>query len=394
MPFQIIRNDITKVEADAIVNTANPHSQIGSGADRAIYQAAGKEQLLEARRKIGDIPVGEVAVTDAFSLSARYIIHTVGPSWTDGRHGEFSQLASCYRKSLLIADQLGCESIAFPLISTGNYGFPKDKALQIALRTISGYLQNSDMEVLLVVFDRNAYELSSALRDEVRQYIDDNYVSQKEAEYYRRDRRREAETPVFGNYAAPDSAQGLPAAKSRKPSFFRRRGRGKKETSYHLPPEETSYTLPSEQSVRPYGESLDDAERTEYVGSAPKLEDILRHPGEGFQECLFRLIDERNMEDPEVYRKANISRKLFSKIRCSAGYTPGKRTVLALAVALELNLDQTTDLLSRAGLAFSPGSVFDLIVKYCIENRTYDIYDINALLFEYDQPLLGNAVSD
>lgn len=367
MPFQIIRNDITRVKADAIVNTANPHARVGGGTDSAVYKAAGWEMLLEERKKIGDIPVGEVAVTPAFSLPAKYIIHTVGPAWVDGRHGEYDHLASCYRKSLLIAEQLECESIAFPLISTGTYGFPKGRALQIALRTISEHLQRSEMEVILVVFDRKAYELSSELTDHVRQYIDDNYVSLKEADYYHRDYRP-------GEYINT-------VERTESPSMFRRRRRRKQDTG----------------PMRPAGMDLYEIFPSESL-QAPKpkenLDDIIRHPGEGFQECLFRLIDERKMEDPEVYRRANISRKLFSKIRCNSGYTPGKKTVLALAVALELNLDQTTDLLSRAGLAFSPGNIFDLIVKYCIENRTYDIYEINALLFEYDQPLLGNTISD
>ncbi len=373
MPFQIIRNDITKVRADAVVNTANPHPQIGGGTDSAVYKAAGKRRLLKERKKIGDIPVGEAAVTPAFSLPAKYIIHTVGPVWIDGRHGEYRQLASCYSKSLLIAERLGCESIAFPLISTGTYGFPKDKALRIALHTIADYLRESEMEVLLVVFDRKAYELSSELTVSIRQYIDDNYVIAKEQEYYLSDYRTEMNAPVY------DRDSSLPKAAGKA-------GRIKRKQSLRPPRADTG--------ALPVSEIRKSEESREYFGSAANLDDIIRHAGEGFQECLFRLIDERDMKDPDVYRKANISRKLFSKIRCNADYMPGKRTVLALAVALELNLDQTVDLLSRAGFAFSPGSIFDLIVKYCIETRTFDIYEINALLFEYDQPLLGNTVGD
>ena len=383
MPFQIIRNDITRVEADAIVNTANPHAQIGGGTDSAVYQAAGAEQLLAERKKIGDIPVGEAAATDAFSLPAKYIIHTVGPVWKDGSHGEFDQLASCYRKSLLIAEQLGCESIAFPLISAGTYGFPKDKALQIALRTISGHLQNSEMNVLLVVFDRRAFEISSVLSENVRQYIDDNYVLMKETEYGRTDYSFRMNLPSADRISFPQEA-GRKGVKKRKKSLFPGRRRRQQETDFR-----------GDTGALPVGEIRKAEESREFCyDSTVNLDDILRNAGEGFQERLFRLIDERNMDDPEVYRKANISRKLFSKIRCNADYAPGKRTVLALAVALELNLDQTVDLLSRAGFAFSPGNIFDLIVRYCIENQTYDIFEINALLFEYDQPLLGNTLSD
>ena len=397
MPFQIIRNDITRVKADAIVNTANPHPRIGRGTDGAVYHAAGARELLAERKKIGDIPVGEVAVTAAFSLPANYIIHTVGPVWKDGSCGEFDQLASCYRKSLLIADQLGCESIAFPLISTGTYGFPKDKALQIALHTISEYLKNSEINVLLVVFDRKAFEISSALSEDVRQYIDDNYVFAKEKEYDRVDYRTGSDLPAASENCVRQDEEREEAKRPKNSLFSRIRRRKQQETDLQAP-------MPAMQSVRPpkadtgalpVGEiQKAEAEKKLWFERNGSLDDVLRNAGEGFQERLFRLIDERNLDDPEVYRKANISRKLFSKIRCNADYTPGKRTVLALAVALELNLDQTVDLLSRAGLAFSPGNIFDLIVRYCIERQTYDIFEINALLFEYDQPLLGNAAAD
>ena len=203
MPFQIIRNDITKVHVDAIVNTANPEPVYASGTDGAVYMAAGADQLLKERRRIGQLRTGEAIVTKAFQLPAKYIIHTVGPSWWDGSHGEFEDLASCYRKSLYLAEQLGCKSIAFPLISTGVYGFPKDRALEVALKEISGFLSASDaeMDVFLVVFDRKAYDLSASLIDDVRNFIDENYVAEKEKEEYlwgsadveladRRERRR------------------------------------------------------------------------------------------------------------------------------------------------------------------------------------------------------------
>ena len=366
MPFQIIRNDITKVRADAVVDTANPDPRIGGGTDSAIYDAAGAEQLLAERKKIGKIAVGEAAVTSAFALPAKYIIHTVGPVWEGGDRGELEHLASCYRRSLFLAKQLGCESIAFPLISTGVYGFPKDRALRVALREISGFLETEEMDVLLVVFDKQSFEVSSELAEHVRQYIGDHYAALREAEEYRCDMSSMA--PMAGNM--PALADSAPAETERRRRLFARRRRKQAEQAEEL----FGPVVPRE-------------------GTAG-LQEIVRNAGESFQGRLFRLIDERGMTDPEVYRKANISRKLFSKIRCSEDYVPGKRTVLALAVALELNLDQAVDLLSRAGLAFSPGSTFDLIVKYCIENHIYDIYDINTLLFDYDQPLLGNALAE
>ena len=372
MPFQIIRNDITRVRADAVVNTANPDPVYAAGTDAAVYKAAGEENLLEARKKIGAISPGEAAVTPAFALPAKYIIHTVGPAWIDGRHGEFDILASCYRKSLLLAEQLGCGSIAFPLISTGVYGFPKDRALAVAVRQIREFLDGSEMEVLLVVFDKTSFCLSESLMEDVRQYIDDHYVSERERKEY---------VPYFdSDYAGslPDAApNAAPTAAKEKESFWERRRRRKVQQVSHdlfkpVPKDTGSLPTIPEEAIS-YG----------------SLKDVMKQVGESFQERLFRLIDERGLQDPQVYKRANIDRKLFSKIRCNADYSPGKRTVLALAVALELNLDQASDLLARAGFAFSPSSRMDLIVKYCIEHHIYDIIEVNTILFDYDLPLLG-----
>ncbi len=372
MPFRIIRNDITKVKADAIVNTANPKPVIGTGTDRAVYKAAGESDLLAARKKIGAISPGEAAVTPAFALPARYIIHTVGPAWTDGKHGEFDILASCYRKSLLLAEQLECGSIAFPLISTGVYGFPKDKALAVASRQIREFLKDSEMEILLVVFDKAAFCLSESITENVRQYIDDHYVSVQAREEYAR-------------HFAADYAGSMPnalpdAAKEKKP-FWKRRRRKEQQVFQEM----SAHSMPAP----PVSGSLSEIPEDDALSVTGSLQEVVRQVGETFQERLFHLIDERELSDPQVYKKANIDRKLFSKIRCNAEYHPGKRTVLALAVALKLNLDQTTDLLARAGFAFSPSSKMDLIVKYCIEQRIYDIIEVNTILFDYDQPLLG-----
>lgn len=338
MSFRIIRNDITKIAADAIVNTANPEPVYGGGTDAAIYNAAGASDLLAERKKIGDISVGEIAVTPAFRIHAKYIIHTVGPAWRDGNHGEFDLLSSCYRKSLLIARQLGCESIAFPLISTGTYGFPKDKALDIALRTIRNFLSRNEMEVTLVVFDREAFVLSGSLAENVRQYIDENYVGRQTTSEY-----KSFESPRFSG------------------NFVQNSGRWNAEQRYNQP------------SKRSFS-----------------LKEIIKGRGESFHEMLFRLIDQKGMKDSEVWHKANIDHKLFSKIKCNPQYTPSKKTALALAIALELNLDQTVDLLSRAGLALSPSSISDLVIKYCIEHAIYDMFEIDALLFDSGQPTIGS----
>ena len=438
MPFQIIRNDITKVRADAIVNTANPEPVYGGGTDAAIYRAAGEEKLLRERRKIGRINAGEVAVTPAFGLQAKYIIHTVGPVWIDGNHREYELLASCYRKSLLIARQLECKSIAFPLISTGVYGFPKDKALDIALDQISAFMEDSEMDVTLVVFDRRAFDLSASLQEGVRQFINENYVAAREDEEYgegglaahvrnRRRRRdsdagRSAGRPSRGlrdllretgerwrGKPGPDKEAGSrPSYSAQDSGFFAEEeypeeyemsfsGTWDLESSA-LPdsaPQAESDSVPHAGPEAASQAGAGPAPRKEFRIESPSparqrsLQDVMAHVGESFRDRLLRLIDERGLTDAQVYKRANLDRKLFSKIRCNADYTPKRKTAISLAVALELNMDETTDLLRSAGIALSPGSRFDLIISYCIQNGIYDIYRINALLFDYDQPLLG-----
>ncbi len=364
MPFTIIRQDIIKVQADAIVNTANPEPLYGEGTDYAIYRAAGEAQLLEERKKIGRITPGEAAVTPALALHAKYIIHTVGPVWQGGEAGEMETLASCYRKSLYLAETLHCESIAFPLISAGTYGFPKEQALQVAMDTIRDFCRESEMNVILTVFNKDAFRLSSEILDDVKQYVEDHYVEEKWGE----------EHPFSYGGMAPSYGRPEAAPKARRRKLLEHKEKGT-----------------GEETVRPDESIMADTGVVESVtGEFPDLEEQLDiSVGESFQEMLLRFIDEREMTDTEVYKKANVDRKLFSKIRCNPDYHPSKKTALALAVALELNMDQTVDLLSRAELAFSPSRVFDLIVRYCIEHQIYDIMEINALLFEYEQPLLA-----
>ena len=418
MPFSIIRNDITKVAADAIVNTANPQPVIGAGTDSAIYKAAGAELLLAERRKIGAIHPGEAAVTPAFALPAKCIIHTVGPAWRGGEAGEFETLASCYRKSLLLAKQLGCESVAFPLISTGTYGFPKDKALSVAMETIEDFLQDDDLDVTLTVLNKEAFTLSRDLLDDVQSYIDDRTAEQlHQAEYgapfgigmYDERRAAKAAMPPQAQPMAQSGAMsGSRPTEQSKPRkgkglFQKLSSLGKKEANAALlEASEESYkdrvedlsihSAPAAGSAMQPAASEEVKELYSLVlakDDSPSLPDRMAHLGDTFQERLLRLIDSQGLTDPEVYKKANLDRKLFSKIRSNAEYRPKKTTVLALAIALELDLAQTKDLLARAGFAFSPSSRFDLIVQYCFEKRIYDIFEVNALLFQYDQPLLG-----
>ena len=344
MPFQIIRNDITKVKADAIVNTANPHPKIGGGTDSAVYKAAGAEQLLAERRKIGDIRPGDVAVTPAFALRAKYIIHTVGPSWRGGRHGERDILQDCYRNSLLKAAELSCESIAFPLIATGVYGFPKDEALQIALAEINRFLLKHEMLVILVVFDQKSFVLSEKLISGIDAFLEEHEVDALADEEYGRTYAEELR---------------LENARSRR-----------------------------RQRVQILSMSLNEAAPSPTGPSGKSLEEFMNREEESFRERLFRLIDERGLSDAEVYARANLTRQYFSKIRNNPDYHPKKATAFALSIALELDMKTMLDLLSRAGLTFSPSSRTDLIIEYFVTNGSYDTGQIDAALFHYGQPTL------
>lgn len=382
MAFQIIRNDITKVTADAIVNTANPKPKVGSGTDSAIYAAVGADRLLEERKKIGPIELGQVAVTPAFDLDAKYILHTVGPAWIDGEHGEHEAVRSCYRNCLDKAKELGCESIAFPLIATGVYGFPKADALQIAVSVFSEFLTESDMLITLVVFDEASFVLSGKIFSGVDAFIDENYVSEHLDEEY-------------GLGAASTvAASGSPVEK----------GISEKVRRSFLERVAQNRRLESLPDTEPDDDEDDGAFDVEYhaepmlmapmaasaaYSSERSLDDLMAQVGETWQESLFRLIDEKGYTDTEVYKRANVDRKLFSKIRSNADYQPKKITAVSFALALRLSLDETKDLLGRAGYALSPSNRFDLIIEYFIEQEVYDTYTINLALFEHKQPLLG-----
>ncbi len=400
MPLNIIRNDISKVSADAIVNTANPQVAIGAGVDSTIYEAAGADKLLAERAKIGPMEPGQAAATPAFDLDAKYIIHTVGPAWQGGGHGEYEDVANCYRNSLNLADELGCESIAFPLISTGTLGFPKDEALRIAISEISSFLFTHDMNVYMVVYDKESFVISGKAFSDIKTYVEEAEVS-KRLEELRRHRAYSARrTRDDINYSA-----GGTSLTYRRTERHRRKVEEEalKETEVSLyepwEPEgaaqeklenDDAYCMDFEEDGIPTEVTLSADFLPDFHGEAAEgIKRVLKGKGETFQEMLFRIIDLKGLKDPEVYKRANIDRKLFSKIRSDANYKPSKRTVLALAVALKLNLDETLDLLGRAGYTLSSANRFDLIVGYCITHGIYDIYDINTYLFDFDEPLLA-----
>ena len=356
MPFEIVRNDIVQMRVDAIVNTANPRAVVGSGTDAAIHAAAGPE-LLEARKKIGRIAVGQAAVTPGFGLDAKYVIHTVGPVWRGGLFGEAKLLHSCYESALKLAVEHGCRSVAFPLISTGNYAFPKEKALQIAISVFGEFLMEQEMQIYLVVFDRNAFRLSEKLFYSVSSYIDEHYVEEKAAKEYA------AEYSRFSPYSRDREldAEMLPE-----------RGRGWKPERAAEPKCCAAMPAPME----PYAPGL-------------SLDKLLAEVDAGFSETLLKLIDKSGKKDSYIYKKANISKQHFSKIRNNPAYQPTKPTAIALALALELDLEQTRDLIGRAGYALTNSSKFDVIICYFIERKIYDVMEINLALYEFDQSLLG-----
>ena len=349
MPFEIVRNDITKMRVDAIVNAANETLLGGGGVDGAIHRAAGPELLAECRT-LGGCETGQARITKGYRLPARYVIHTVGPIWHGGDRGEEALLASCYENCLNLALEYGCETVAFPLISAGAYGYPKDQAMAVAVEVISKFLLAHDLTVYLAVFGRSEFLTGKKLFRDVQEYIDDRYVqrhTQKNLESRREMLWQQDES------AALDLDLALAAPKKQE----------------HPAP---SMTRPA---------------------PAPDWEAILKRTDEGFSAALLHLIDEKGMTDAQCYKKANVDRKLFSKIRSNPGYKPSKPTVFAFAVALELTLPEAKQLLSRAGFALTYSSKFDIVLEYFLKNRIYDIYEINEVLFQLDLPLLGSGTN-
>ena len=335
MPLIIVRNDITKMPVDAIVNAAKESLLGGGGVDGCIHRAAGPELLAECRT-LGGCKTGDAKITKAYRLPCLYVIHTVGPVWNGGSHGEREQLVSCYHTSLALAKEHNCETVAFPLISSGIFGYPKDQALRVAVDTIGAFLLHNDMTVYLVIFDRKAYQISGKLFADIAEYIDDHYVDAHT------DSRRE---------------------RLRRMSVLESRAKAICESAMPAP------------MMAPK--------------AAGGLDDLLAHLDAGFSETLLKLIDRSGKKDTEVYKKANVDRKLFSKIRNNPDYKPSKSTAIAFAIALELNLDETRDLIARAGYALSASSKFDVIIEYFIKQKKYDIFEINEALFAFDQSLLG-----
>ena len=360
MPFQIIRNDITKVTADAIVNTANPEPVIGGGTDYAIHKAAGPE-LLEARKKIGEIYTGQSVATPAFQLSAKYVLHTVSPAWIDGQHREEELLRKAYDAALQLAEKLECKSIAFPLMAAGTYGFPHDLALSVAIRAFTDFLLDHEMQVYLVLFNAKAFGIAGSIFDDLKAYIDDNYVAERSEEEYLID-----ESPQTN-------------------ASFRYRGRAELQRRRRMERERAEWDMV-------VGSAPPSAILEKPKAAAASLEEVLRQHEKTFSEYLLDLLKERSGKDSEVYKRAEVSKQLFSKILNNPDYQPTKSTVIQLALGLQLDLPQTQKLLEKAGYALTRSSKTDLVVKYYIERKIYNVAFINEALYDCGLPLLKTGL--
>lgn len=351
MPFQILKKDITKVKADVIVNATNERLLAGSGVCGAIFAAAGPVELTQACQGIGYCATGDAVITPGFSLPAKYIIHTVGPVWHGGNENEEELLYNCYQNSLELAAANDLKSIAFPLISSGIFGYPKDKALAVALRAIKGFLATHDMTIYLVVLDSSVVQMESSLIQDIGGYILENISK-------------------FDNKIIKLIKNIVPYPET-LPEAIKLTEASPLTIHYKL-----------SKKMGPPEREPPKKEPSEIYALSNKIQDISVQPKESFSSMLLHLITESGKSDPEIYKAANIDRKLFSKLR-KPDYKPSKKTVLQLAIALELNLDRTKDLLAKAGYAFSDAIMEDLIIMYFIENKCYDTIKLEAAIFQF-----------
>lgn len=409
MSFKIVRNDIVKMNTEAIVNTANDHATVGSGCDYAVYTAAGYDELLAYRKKyIGFVEEGKAFITPGFNLQAKYIIHTVSPLYKGGENGEEEKLRSCYRKSLILAKENNIRSIAFPLISTGGFGYPKEEGMRIALDEIYDFLFDNEMDIYLVVFDAKSTLLGEKLYPELQTYIDYNYVFDKRDEEYNdgsfgsvytdkrgfagyaRERdeleerlarkavyRRNLEEPTIGAVPMPSMPSAMTPTKKKLSKPDKALSVFKKGKLANLAFDEC---CESEDGI------YDEEEALEEMKS--KLDEKKAHLADSFSEYLLYLIQSRGMTNVEVYKRAIVDKKLFAKVKNDFSYHPQKLTCLQLCMGAKLNLNETRDLLARAGYALSPCDMRDVIFSYFIENKIYDMVDLDIQLEEYGIPCI------
>ena len=380
MPFQIVRNDITHMRVDAIVNATNERLQAGSGVCGAIFAGAGAPDLQAACDAIGHCDTGKAVATPGFRLPAKHVIHTVGPIWRGGHHGEEQALRSCYRSALALALQLGDASIAFPLISSGAFGYPKSQAIDIAQQEIRAFLEQHEMDVYLTVYDTETLHFATERFARIDRFIDDVYVRTSPFTRGHPSEDACAHPPVQRDMAQSALSGNAKASELASPAQATRLGPSAVDDTASW-----MSAAPSQAARKASGAG---AKHPHRVGTG-FLRRLLSNLDKSFSTTLLHMIDKRGLKDSEVYKRANMSRQHFSKIRSNPAYQPKKQTVLALAVALELPLDQTRLLLERAGFALTHADKRDVIVEYFIREGIYDIYEINLALYAYDLPLLG-----
>lgn len=379
MPLKIVRNDITRMTTDAIVNTANPGVAVGAGCDHAVYQAAGRDELLAYRREhIGEVPEGEAFITPGFHLQAKYIIHAVSPLYEDGSQKEEEKLRSCYRKSLALALEHGIRSISFPLISTGGYGYPREEGMRVAVDEINAFLLKHDMLIYMVVFDEDMTSLGRRIAPDLESYIDANYVDEKsQAEY------------GVTTFYDPESRGASDLSDTSEERWVRRRPYTRQ--NYHEVESDRRPRQDEETAVRGTpegGHFLPEAEETlEIAASEADPEQIerdlaeqMKHQTDTFSQYLMYLINAKGMDNKDVYQRAIVDKKVFSKIKNNPAYHPQKLTVLCLCVGAKLTLAESEKLLGRAGYALSPCDKTDIIFRYFIENGIYDMIDLDIAL--------------
>ena len=374
MPFKIVRNDLTKMQVDVIVNTANEAPIYSTGTDTAVYKAAGETELLRERKKIGYMEEGEVAITPGFKLPAKYIIHAVSPCYIDGTFDEEKKLRDCYRKSLQLAAKYECKSIAFPLIATGSFGYPKEEGMRIALDEINAFLMKQDMLVYLVVFDTKATQLGLNLYPDLEAYIDHNYVCDKREEEYG-DR-------YFGSVRKDDPEYD--AYRRQRDDLEEKLKRASNKKQIESPVFEAEECI--KESVCESSAMLDDDYFDAWEETESALEERMRHMSDTFQEYLLYLIESKGFSNAEVYKRAIVTKKLFSKIKLNPNYHPDKATAMRLCVGAKLNMDETKDLLARAGYALSPCDKRDIIFSFFIERNIFDMIEIDIALEEHGLP--------
>ncbi len=371
------------MQCDAIVNTAgrfpvDTFEEVGAGCDKAIHKAAGADKLIEARKKIGEMAYGEAAITPGFDLPAKYIIHAVSPAYIDGESGEEEKLRNCYRNSLRIAKGYGLRSVAFPLVATGSFGYPQEEGMRIAVDEINAFLLHNDMLIYLVVFGTRATELGERIFPDLEAYIDHNYVDDKRKEEYG-DRR-------FGSIP-PGPAGGGPHARRRESLNSRllgkraesapvhRREMGESAADQYVGAYAAAKCEAFESAKPDYDDAIDN------LGT--KLDERMKHMSDSFSEYLMFLIQSKGMTNAEVHKRAIVDKKVFSKIKNNPDHHPNKLTAMCLCIGAKLNMDETRDLLARAGYALSPADKTDVIFSYFIENEIYDMIELDIQLEEH-----------